>query len=385
MIRYNNDRISSVGLPSLLIVCAAPLMRLVLHGSGLLSWIIVPCVILTAFNIKKYMFCIGIQAYVIIVSFWMIMSNFYSPVTSGNFSLEDIKVQVCTILMFLWLLNIKETKVLILFSFGVALYFIYCYFYKSDFISGGIRKFIMLQEDVWLDPNMVIASFIIPCIWSVWYLISGRHTALKLLLIVFIGLSIYGAFLGGSRGGLIGIVIGSLYVVYKEFKFNRKMMVRTAFIIFILLILISAIRQYIPEDLLKRMTVDSVSESGGSGRFEIYHNYIDSFFEESSIVRTLFGYGMESCKLILGKSAHNVLIDYMWDLGLLGMIFHVFLICSIVKFCFYSKNIVAISCIIATIIWSFTISTSDQLLYWALLYSCICIANISCARKGEKS
>lgn len=371
-------RIANKGIAILLICSVTPFIRVLLGGYGLLTWALVPAVTLLFFSIIKpqssdLRFSV-LQLEVIFITFILMVSVLYSPSTEVAFSLESAKVQICTIIIFTYILNKKEENVLILLSFVAAIVFIYCYFFSSDFYMGGIRKYILLQNNVWLDPNMVIASFILPCLWSIQYIISRKKIMIKCLLIMFIALSLYGAYLGSSRGGLAAIIMGTLILICVELKPSGKNLVTTAAIVCVLIIAFFVVRKYIPESLLDRMTFKSVSDSGGSGRFSIYSEYLERFFNESNAMRILFGYGKESCKLYLGKSSHNILIDYIWDLGLVGLFFYIIIMFSILKYTICSKSSLAISCLVATIIWSMTISTNDQLLYWVLLYSSVCLA-----------
>lgn len=368
------DKITSKGIISLLICSAAPLMRLLIMGYGLLTWVLIPVLILFAFNMKKLMKINAVQALVIIISGWLMFSSLYSPSIS-SISLESEKVQICTIILFLCMMNKKEMNILIFTSFLIASFFIYCYFFSSEFYLGGIRKYIYLQNNVRLDPNMVIMSFSVPILYSTLYLIRGNKKILKILIIVFIGLSLYGAFLGGSRGGLVGIAVGVFICIFREINLSAKRFAQIMGIIIIGALVFFFVRSYIPQELLNRMTFQSIQDSGGSGRFDMYNNYLHTFFDNKSVINILFGYGKESCKVILGKSAHNIVIDYLWDLGIVGLLFHFIVSYKVAKYIFKSGSNIAIASLVATMIWSLTISTSNQLLYWTLLYTSYAFAS----------
>ena len=367
------ERISSIGIAVLILCGVTPFMRIVIGGSGILSLVLIPALVLFAYNFKKFRFLSGLKVKIILISLWLMFSTIYSPVQT-SLSLENSKVQICTIMIFLYYLNKKEEKILTILAFAAAAVFIYSYFFSSDFYMAGIRKRILWQGTTWLDPNMVIASFIVPAIVGVKLFIEKKGILWKIGIVLFWGLSLYCAFLGSSRGGLIAIVIGAILYLVLELKPSAKTIFPAIGAVIVLIIAFNVVRSYIPENLLQRMTLASVSETGGSGRLDIYSEYIERFFSESNIFRLLFGYGKEACKLYLGKSAHNILIDYLWDLGITGLIFHLVVIFSLIKYCIKSKSVLSISCLVAVIIWSLGISTSDQLLYWVLLYTCVVYA-----------
>lgn len=369
------EGITFQGVAILLICGVTPLMRYLIGGRGLLTWALIPAIILFLIGFKRVLALKKVQLLVIIISFWLMVSSIYSP-EGFDFSIESAKVQICTILIFLFLINTKEEKYLLVLSYASAVFFIYCYFFKSEYRLGGIRKYIYITDSVWLDPNMVIASFIIPAILTVYLLLQKKmNIVLRIALIVFLGFSLYCAFLGGSRGGLIGITVGILILLLKEVEIKKKVILPSIVMVFSLIVIILFVRKFIPQDLLSRMTLESIQRSGGSGRFEIYKRALTEFFSGSNLFRFLFGYGKESCQLVLGTASHNILIDYLWDLGVLGLLFHCCVLLSILKFCIHSSSSVAIASVFGVAIWSLTLSTSNQLIYWVLLYTCIVIAN----------
>lgn len=369
----NNKRISLRGASALLICGVTPLARMLIGGSGLLTWVLIPSLFFLFLNIKSIRYINRLQILVILISGWLAVSTLYSPVYS-ILSLEDMKVQICTIIIFLCALNYKEEKVLIGLTYISAVYFIYCYFYSSDFYMGGIRKYILIQGNIWLDPNMVIAGFFVPALFAVIYFIKGKYLPLKVLFVIFLAFSAYGAMLGGSRGGLLAIIAGAVTIVIKEFKIGKKVIfpILGGFIVLVIIVLL--IQKYIPQELIERMTLSSVQESGGSGRFDIYSIYLKTFFEQSNLGRIIFGYGKESCVLVLGKAAHNILLDYLWDMGICGLVLHLIVVFNFFSFCWKSRNSLSLGIIIATMVWSLTISTSDQLMYWVLMYIAVTIA-----------
>ena len=132
------------------------------------------------------------------------------------------------------------------------------------------------------------------------------------------------------------------------------------------------LKRVISVELLSRMTLSNITESGGSGRTSIYHDHLIKFFEQPSILRMLFGSGKESCASLLGVASHNTFIDYLWDLGFFGIFIYLIMIIKILKTTW--NNSPAFASVCAIIVWSLSISVSNQLIYWVLLYTCICIA-----------
>lgn len=377
MVERKEDKLTPLGFSILLLVGITPFMRALFGGRGLLLYglmIALVCLVFTmlnnGFRIRKIS---SIQMWMIVISVLMMISPLLSSF-SGSFSLESAKVQIATIILFAYLLNRKETKILVLISYLAAAYFIFCYFFQSDFYLRGARKYIELQPGIWLDPNMVTASFIVPSLFSIYYLVNGRKAWARIFHAVFLILSLYCAFLGGSRGGLLAIVIASVALYFMDFKPTGRRLFFSLGVIVVLIIGMYVVYRNIPEALLQRMTLDSITETGGSGRFGIYTEHFQSFFQRSNVFRLLFGHGREAAVNILGFANHNIILDYLWDLGIIGVVIYIITTIKAIRYCKCNNSPLTIAMMIGIILWSMTVSASNQLIYFVVIYSIVCLS-----------
>lgn len=381
LIRENKmkQKISSYSMAVLLICGAASFLRMLFFGRGLLTYVLAASAILILLSIIQLngFLTVKMKTFQFLLIALLIIhaiSEFFLPSGMVSLELENMKVQICSVILFLYLLNSKETKVLVVLSFIVAGIFIYCYLFSYEYYLGGDRIYLKLQENVYLDPNMTIASFIVPSVVAVKMIVDRSALYSKLFAVTFLLISFYCAFLGASRGGLLAIVIGVCFFLVVSYRPNS----RTIFMYFTLgiagIIMVPLVLQYVSPELLERMTLEDVLESGGSGRFEIYAKHINTFFEDSSFLEMVFGHGKESCKLLLGISSHNIIIDFLWDIGLVGVSIYFAATGGVFIYCYHCKSKIGGAIVIAAVAWSMTISAGNQLIYWVTIYTGVCIA-----------
>ena len=373
----NQRKITLRGIAVLIICGITPFMRYTVGGRGLLSLMML--IIIGAYfigviknvnfshvKLEKY------QKWVLLLTVVYLVSPLFSSWNQA-ISFENMKVQLCTLVLFTYIANRKETRVEVALSCLAAILFIYLYIYNGEYYLGGIRQYIALQEGVYLDPNIITASFIIPCVWASRQVLEKRKIWVKIILVAFIFTSLYFSFLGGSRAGILAILIGIGICFVVSFKPTFKHIVIGLIALLVLCVGIVILYSNLPIELQQRMSFTGIQSTDGAGRGDIWSRYISQFFD-SNPLRMLFGYGKESCVNLLGRASHNTIIDYLWDLGVIGLVLYGITIFQCVKFTIKKKNGIAIGSIFAVIVWSLTISASDQLIFWVLIYTIICIA-----------
>ena len=373
-------RISPKGLAIIIIIGITPFNRYLLNGRGMIYWALLIGIMLFVFSLQhadlsKHIIRLDetnrVRIGIIGINILLAMSVLFSPF-SNPLTLNTSKIQLCAIILFSCILNTKEEKIASVVAFVGSLILIYMYFYSSS-TRGGIRTYIELQEGIYLDPNMVSAAFIVPCAYALNILTDHKNVLTKCGMITYLGVWLYTSFMGGSRSGLMVGFVGIVVFVLAKYRISAKTAFYALASIGFVVVVYSIIDDYLSIELLQRMTISNVLASDGSGRTSIWSSHIKLFFS-GNLFRILIGYGRESCANVAGISAHNILIDYMWDLGLIGMILYLIVTFAVVKYCLKSRNAVSISIIFSAVIWSWTISASNQLIYWVLIYFAFVVA-----------
>ena len=171
------------------------------------------------------------------------------------------------------------------------------------------------------DPNYFVGFFIFPLTVAMKRLASGKHRLLSLLLIA---VSLYSVFLSGSRGGFLAIVvtIAGFALLYPSNLVTRITFLVGGLVLFFLFW--TVIRPYLPENIIERMSVESVIESGGTGRTTIWKSMLREIMDHPD--KLLFGRGIQAKHpmFLLGSwanaYAHNQIIQVTYNQGLTGLL-----------------------------------------------------------------
>lgn len=171
------------------------------------------------------------------------------------------------------------------------------------------------------DPNYFVGFFIFPLTIALKKLVSRKHTILYLLLIA---ISFYSVLLSGSRGGLlaVAVTVAGFALIYPSKRTTRiKLFLGGVILIFALW---GVFKPLLPDNIVDRMSVEEVVESGGTGRVTIWKSMLQEIVNQPE--NLLFGRGINAThRMFLGKSwsnvfAHNQVIQTLYNQGLLGLL-----------------------------------------------------------------
>lgn len=171
------------------------------------------------------------------------------------------------------------------------------------------------------DPNYFVGFFIFPLTIALKQFASGKHRIFHLALIA---VSMYSIFLSGSRGGFLAIAVtlAGFAVLYPS-GFAK----RTLFLVGgmgLLFVLWTVFKPILPENIVERMSVESVVETGGTGRMDIWKSMLREIFNQPD--KFLFGRGITAKHplFIFGTLdkvvAHNQVIQTLYNQGLVGLL-----------------------------------------------------------------
>lgn len=171
------------------------------------------------------------------------------------------------------------------------------------------------------DPNYLIGFFIFPLAVALKQLVSGKHPLWYLSLIA---LSLYCVFLSGSRGGLLAVLImfAGFALIYPS-DFGKRITVLVGGLVLVAVAWI-VLKPILPENIVERMSVESVVESGGTGRVDIWKSMVREILDQPE--KLLFGRGInERHQLFLrgrwiAAAAHNQVIQTLYNQGLIGLL-----------------------------------------------------------------
>lgn len=171
------------------------------------------------------------------------------------------------------------------------------------------------------DPNYFVGFFIFPLVIALKQLASGKY---PLLYLALIAVSLYSIFLSGSRGGFLAIAVT---IAAFAFLYPSGFAKRFLFLfggMFLLFLLWTVLKPILPENIVERMSVESVVETGGSGRTVIWKSMLRAIVDQPE--NLLFGRGIVTRFHLFaggewdGVVAHNQVIQTLYNQGLVGLL-----------------------------------------------------------------
>ena len=237
--------------------------------------------------------------------------------------------------------NERELKILEYVQIALLIIITAITFYNDTTVHDRTTLSMFGQE---CDPNYYVGFFIFPITVTMKKIYTSRY---RLFYIVIAFLAVYAIFLSGSRGGLLAILVTiiAFAVIYPKKSMNKFLIL--VCMLLSVLILWFAIKPFLSETVIDRMSVEAVVETGGTHRTEIWKSMIDKI--KNSSWEFIFGRGIGSLHpmLVAGKVqlvvAHNHLIQVLYDQGIVGVIaFLILVVCCILR-CIKKRECVAIA------------------------------------------
>ena len=196
------------------------------------------------------------------------------------------------------------------------------------------------------DPNYFVGFFIFPLSVTMKKIIESKYRLLYILLVL---LSIYCVFISGSRGGLLAIIVLIIaFALISPDKIKNKIIVLLAGVSVILFAWIFVV-PFLPENIIARFSVDSVIETGGTGRWYIWKSMLAEIVNSPN--KLLFGRGFYMMHEIFlnGKwkeaVAHNQIIQVLYEQGIVGLISFIMLTVGCFMHCIKKRKTVSIAII----------------------------------------
>ena len=227
---------------------------------------------------------------------------------------------------------------------------------------------------VYVDPNDLSAAFIIPWVFCLDKILKNKTKIIKLILLIGFFIMGYGLLLTGSRGGILAIFISTLVflTLNSEVSIRKKlwgMGIATTLAIFMYQIIF----EFLPRDVRMRLSIDAVTQSGGSGRTDIIMNAL-SYFISLDPGYLLFGNGLGTFITVYGDqffnrmSSHNLFLQTLLDGGVIGVVLLIFMFCYLTWYAIKNKNWVGLAILIGTIAMSFGIETWNKKFLWNAMF-----------------
>ena len=218
------------------------------------------------------------------------------------------------------------------------------------------------------DPNYFVGFFVFPLVITMKKIVQSKYRIAYILLAI---LSIYCVLLSGSRGGLLAVIatIMAFALLYPP-KAKNKMIVLAAgcgFMVFVWFLVLP----FLPENIVERMSVEKVIETGGTGRWYIWESMLDEIVNSPG--KLLLGRGIQAMHTIFlsGKwreaVAHNQIIQILYNQGIVGLTAFIALTAGCFLRCIRKRKMVSIA-IIGMMVLSISLSFNQTTrTFWNLI------------------
>ena len=235
-------------------------------------------------------------------------------------------------------------------------------FFKYDFEGRLTLSFFGSME----DPNQ-FGGYLAPGLLYYFKKTFDEKKVSKKIISLIISITLlFVAFLTGSRGALLAIIIScaTLYLISNKKNHLGKRAASLIMVSVLIIIVVSLINSFMDVDIIERFTVNDVAKSGGTGRMQIWEFYMD-YYKNSNLVQKMFGHGLGSLSAIY-RVAHNTWIDVLIGNGLIGLLLFI---------TFFSKNLIntikrkdelLIAQIVAIVVLTMSLSLLSYKPIWAL-------------------
>lgn len=222
-------------------------------------------------------------------------------------------------------INIEDARQKMLIAFtviSISLSAVYLLNYENFIETYNAND--GMERSGWTDPNYLSCIIGMGIVSSMIILLKKerQNLLIKLYCALVIVLSLLVQLLLASRGGLL-CVISSLIVliVLSKVKIQYKAL---TFIVLVFFLIWAYSNNYF-ELLAYRIANDT----GGSGRFVIWTNKLNEFYNLKNPFKWIFGIGYESAYGMASKSTgigfHNDFLSILCGYGLIGLILFVYL------------------------------------------------------------
>ena len=243
---------------------------------------------------------------------------------------------------------------------------------SADYYEGRIYLTGIVQE----DPNYLCAYFLFAMIFCIIVLLQKNSIKAKLVSTIELIIYVYIIIGTGSRGGVLAIVTASIvaFLFYRnENTLMMSSLINRILLVILVFIMLNVVESYISTDILSRFSLETLSASSGTGRYDIWESAMNAF-NESSFLRQLFGYGTGSAVSITYLFPfqhhivfHNMFIESLLEIGVIGAVIYIVFIFSFVYEALKRRNIYCVAILIGMIVLSLSTSISVFKPYWNIM------------------
>lgn len=238
--------------------------------------------------------------------------------------------------LFLLLLVSSLTK----FSKKQIIFILKCYIASAVIITiimliqratpypGVLRFSIFYSKEGFYDVNFLATYIAVPPLLSLNNAMLRKDKDGKIKYYTVTAIILLGVFLTGSRGALVGFIIGALFIIcinrkitlnkIKQIREIKKPKLKTVVLIIAVIVLLYLL---LPKELTERFFAQSYNDGSNQKRLHHWMYSIQSFIKQP-----IFGTGITWTSIVIEKNfgvnytSHNTFLGVLMQLGVVGSI-----------------------------------------------------------------
>lgn len=309
----------------------------------------------------------------IVIPFLLIAISWSSMLWTANLDVTISRNVAYTLLpLFFVIINMynfnKNEVNLIKISVVLSLMMLVCYVllnYK-EFMILSYSRFTLNEKN---DPNNLAAHIIMPLFFTIINL-TNDNRIVKIFSFIMVIFSMLALLLTGSRGAMLSVIIGLMYLFFLNIKkINIKYLV---ILFFCGIIIFYFINKYLPQDSIQRLfTIDSyISDTEGyTSRSGIWKNIFNFILP----VMPIIGYGSGVAAYVLAgvygylKGVHNTYLNMIIEYGFIALPIFIFFIYNLYRKLKLNNKQKYISILISMLIIIFFLDSYAKKFFWNTL------------------
>lgn len=192
----------------------------------------------------------------------------------------------------------------------------------------------------------------------------------------------------GSRGALLAFFVCIIVEIFAVSKKNhhafRTMTISMLGLAVLYLLIVYLVIPNLDSTIAERFSLEYLAEEGTTGRIEIWDHLMKKF-QESSLLRKLFGNGYGTTTLVNERNhkvAHNLYIDTLTTLGVVGVVYLLGIQITTIRTAYKNKEMLLLCTMIGFIIMCMSMSLVSYKPMWATIMM-IMITNNNGSKKNE--
>ncbi|MBQ7567071.1 MAG: O-antigen ligase family protein, partial [Oscillospiraceae bacterium] len=230
------------------------------------------------------------------------------------------------------------------------------------------------------DPNYLCAYFLFAIIYAIQTILSHDTTRKRRILLVFeLAVYAYIVMATGSRGGMFAIIAAiAVVVLFDRPRYGGGKMSTRIIVVIVLFAAAVLVAQFVNKDALTRFSAESIEESNGTGRYEIWESALNAF-ANSPFLRQLGGYGTQTARDITylfpfprHNVMHNMFVENLVEAGAIGVLFYTIHIFCYFRLAIRQRNFFSIAVIFGLFVLSLSTSIYTFKPYWNIMLYTLC-------------